>query len=373
MSLKPSKNIHKSLISTTSRLVGEFETNGVLLTHAWPDFYGYPVSMRLSEGPTSRSAYVFAFQTEDDPVKTGLIPDYSQMGDLICAYMAVLFGKRFDHHGLIEGSGFFHVPDMMEFGHLCRHSLPHNSHKSRPDFAVPLNLAEMKRIETLIVGESINQKFLRSFQTCSKFYMQALQNAERNPEVAYLHLITAGEILSNFYEYDKADLLDEDSKLALETIKREVRDGEKVARFISSKLLQIKKRFLKTLSTLIDETFFSCSESSNPLFGFKRNNFMKNISAAYDLRSRYVHTGIPFGSWISLTMGGDNNEIQIGEPVVKEDKELGKLIGCAPTFIGLERIIRYALLKCAEVHGAYLAQPMVQSNTLASGKGEGAG
>ena len=360
MTLRPSKTIHKALISTTSRFTGEFEMDGVLLTHAWPNFDDRSASVRRSEGPASRSAFVFAFQTEDISVKSGPIPNYSPMGDLICAYLAVLFGKRFDHHGLVEERGFFHIPDLVEFSHLCQHNLPHNSHCLRTDFTVPLNLTEVQRIKPLLGGESVDHKFLRTFQTCSKFYLQALQSAERDPEVAYLHLITSIEILSNFYEYDKGELLDEDSKVALQTIERECPDGAKLARFISGKLFQVKKRFLKTLSVLIDETFFTRSEASEPLFGFKRDTFIKCMASAYDLRSRYVHTGIPFGGWVSLVVGGGHNEIQVGTPVVKEDKKLGKLIGHAPTLIGLERVTRYALLKCAEAHGAYLVQPTIQ-------------
>ncbi|MCL4748274.1 MAG: hypothetical protein KJZ83_23120, partial [Burkholderiaceae bacterium] len=79
----------------------------MLIAHAWPDFYDHTASARWSEGPASRSAFVFAFQTENLPADSASIPNYSPMGDLICAYLAVLFGKRFDNHGLLEGSGFF--------------------------------------------------------------------------------------------------------------------------------------------------------------------------------------------------------------------------------------------------------------------------
>ena len=98
---------------------------------------------------------------------------------------------------------------------------------------------------------------------------------------------------------------------------------------------------------------------------------MKSMASAYDLRSRYVHTGVPFGSWISLAMSGDNNEIQVGAPIVKEDKELGKLIGHAPTFVGLERVTRYVLLRFAEKHGAYVVRPTAQPDGPASGEPAG--
>ena len=135
MALRPQETIQKALISTTSHFVGEFAKDGVLLTHAWPDFFDHSASIRWSEGPASRSAFIFAFETEPIEKKPGRrLPEYSPMGELICAYLAVLFGKRFDSHGLVEGSGYYHVPDLTQFGHLCDHYLPQNSHASRIDF-----------------------------------------------------------------------------------------------------------------------------------------------------------------------------------------------------------------------------------------------
>jgi len=202
----------------------------------------------MSEGPASRSAYIFAFKTAHVEKKPGIrLPEYSPMGDLICSYLSVLYGKRFDSHGLLEGSGLFHVPELSQFTHLCDHHLPQNSHVSRPDFSVPLNLTEFSRIDSLLLNDGLDQKFLRTFQGASKFYLQALQNAEHDPEVAYLHLITSGEILSNFQKYSKEDLLDQETKKALESIKKGVPNGSKLAGIIAGKLLLVKKRFTETI------------------------------------------------------------------------------------------------------------------------------
>ena len=365
MSLRPLRNIHKCLLSTTSRLVGEFEMDGALLAHAWPDTRDRHASARWTEGPASRSAFIFSFRTEDVPVKSGPVPNYSPMGEMICGYLAVLFGKRFDHHGLIEGSGFFQLPDLADFGHLCRHNLPHNSHKVRPDFAIQLDLAEVARLKPLLEGNTVDHRFLRSFQTCTKFYLQALQIVERDPEVAYLNLITSIEVLSNFYQYEKNDLLDAETLMALQQIETQLPDGAKVAGLFRSKLLQIKRRFLKTVLALVDDDFFTRSESSNPLFGLEKESFEKCMAAAYDLRSRYVHTGVPFGSWVSSGIGGQDSEVQVGTPVVEQDRELGNLIGRAPTFVGLERVTRYVLLRSAAEQAAYVTQKSVSPDGLA--------
>ena len=47
------------------------------------------------------------------------------------------------------------------------------------------------------------------------------------------------------------------------------------------------------------------------------------------------------------------DEIQLGRPSV-EDEELSKLLATAPTYIGLERVIRYCLVRFAELHELFL-------------------
>ncbi|MCK4392440.1 hypothetical protein KAX17_06005 [Candidatus Bipolaricaulota bacterium] len=228
---------------------------------------------------------------------------------------------------------------------------------------MPLNLGEIARIERLLLDNTLDLKFLGTFQGATKFYLQAMQNAEHDPEVAYLHLITAGEILSNFYEYEKDQLLDEQSNQALTKIREGLSDGAQVASFISGKLLQVRKQFVQTIVQLVDQDFFQRSEAREPFAGFKAESFRASVSAAYDLRSRYVHTGIPFGRWVSLKVGGMNNEVQVGQPVV-DDKELGKILVKAPTYIGLERVMRYCLLQFAKLKGVY-AEPSIESESNA--------
>ena len=352
MTLHPDETIQKALLSTPSRFVGAFEAEGILLTHAWPGFHDSSASMRWLEGPASRSAYIFVFRTEVSEKGLGKsLPDYSPTGDIIAAYLSVLFGKRFDSHGLIEGTGFYHTPDYSQLGTLVNPSLPQNSHQSRPDFGIPLDLSEAVRLTPLLLGAPLPIDFEHAFQGSAKFYFRALQIFEKDPEVAYLHLISAGEILSNFHDFDKLDLLDETTKQYLAYVREGLENGVKVASHFEGRLLLVKKRFVETIVDLVDEKFFERSEVEDGFGAFKVENFRKSIAAAYNLRSKFVHTGAPFGRWVSLRMGGRNNEVQIGKPVVN-DRELSNILGHAPTLVGLERVIRYCLFQFAVRHGA---------------------
>ena len=142
--------------------------------------------------------------------------------------------------------------------------------------------------------------------------MQALQNAEHNTEVAYLHLITAGELLSGEFRYA-------DTK-------------------------GVKKKFVRVLCSLTDDAFYVNTGEGRGHGRFTRDNVESSIAAAYDLRSRYLHTGSPFGMWVDPARGIASSDLQVGRPVV-EDRRLAAVLAAAPTFTGLERLVRYCVLR----------------------------
>lgn len=123
--LRPEETIHKLLISTTSRLAGEYDSDQWLITHAWPDFSKVSIPQVFHEGPTSRSAYVIVFTTGPLEIRPGVpIPNYSPTGDMFCGYLSILFGKRFDNHGLLESYGRYQLPHSEPYSDLHIPSLP---------------------------------------------------------------------------------------------------------------------------------------------------------------------------------------------------------------------------------------------------------
>ena len=340
--LKPDETVQKILISTTSRMVGEYENSSMVITHSWPSFSDSSASLRMFENPVSRSGFIVAFETPPIEKKSGVIvPDYSPRGEMVCAYLSVLFGKRFDCHGLVEGTGHYHIPDFSPYSRICNPIFPFNSHTARSCFPIPLHIGQFSSIERVFNSEIDEMLRLKLGATC-KFYMQALQNAEHNPEVAYLHLITAGEILSSFSKYSKEKTLDQRTIDDLDIIKNQIENGSKIANRISRRLRSVKKVFIKSLCSLLDEQFFMTAESETQFGHFKLEDIEKSVGAAYDLRSKYVHTGISFGRWIEPSRG--NDDIQLGKPVVP-NREFAKILEKAPKFAGLERLIRYCILK----------------------------
>lgn len=296
---------------------------------------------------------MLVFETQPvDRQRTVPLPNYSYIPELISWYFSVLFGKRFDNHGLLESVGLFHLPNLDSYGSLCIEKLPQNSHAPRADYAVPLNLTELKRIERLLTDPNSNPSAMRLLQTASKFYAQALQAFEHDSEVAYLHLITSLESLTTLSALDPQEFYEPATREYLHRIAAELNEGEKVAKHFRAKLLSIKRRVVETSLQLVDDGFFARSESTVELARLTKASFRKCIGAAYDLRSKYVHTGAPFGGWIEHPIGEENTEIRVGKPVVS-DKDYGKILANAPTFVGLERIVRYCILRQFELLGLY--------------------
>ena len=351
MALHPENDTTKLLLSTTSRFVGEYLQSDLLVTHAWASGRRQAQgNLGLTENPMSRNFFVLAFQTPVYDIKKSIvIPNYTATGDVTCVYLSILFGKQFYNHGRIESNGHFFLPHITDSIEPCNASLSFNNHTPRRDLEIPLNLAEIKRIQSLLDSTSHAPRFEHILRSAGRFYLHALQAAESQPEVAYLDLITCGEILSNFYDYPDEDFPDDDLKQDLTRISEELKGGEEIVRRIRKRLFQVKRKFTTTVLRLLSPYFFSQTEATEQFCALKSDGIESRIKAAYDLRSLYVHTGIDFGIWIS---NGTHyhEEVQIGTPVV-DNPDFKKLLVKSPTFCGLERIMRFALLRFIHLYG----------------------
>jgi len=204
-----------------------------------------------------------------------------------------------------------------------------------------------------LLGEAsgIELRFVQILTAASGFYARALRAAEDDPETAFLHLITCGEILSEFFRYeeDKLFLCRKELLRDFAEIAAKLDDGEKVVKRIKSNISHVKRRFTLTITSLLSEPFFAKHESRETYCALEADNIKRRVKAAYDLRSRYVHTGISFGRWVGhVTQHVE--EVQTGSPVI-EDKEFKKIISQSPTLIGLERIMRFCLLRFMQTNG----------------------
>ena len=300
MGLKPSETVQRFLISSTSHFVAEYEAEGILITHAFPGSRSNAGFLRLREGPLSRSAYMLNFVVPEVPRIAGtVLPDYEGTAERICSLLSLLYGKRFDSHGCVQAHGNFWLPQLEQFGSVCNPALPQNDHQPRSDIAVPLDFRHVARIAPMLMDGAENENLRTALGAAAKFYHQALQNVEQDPEVGYLHLITAGEILANVHHPQSEDLLDDHIRAILDQVREVIPEGERAARTLASQLRQIKRRFRSTIEDLIDDQFFWASRSAPQARRLNPESLPARVSAAYDIRSRYVHTGLSFGHWVA--------------------------------------------------------------------------
>jgi hypothetical protein len=339
LSLRPNNRIQKILLSTPAYFVGEFESPDLLISQAWPPLTaGRPKWFGVHGDSLSRTAIVLAFRTPPppEPAPGVIVPNYEHAGEVVASTLSVLFGKRFDSHGPFEMAGSFGVPDLSAFATPCDPRLRHNDARSRVDYSLPLNLSEIERIAGPILGQSENPG-VAVFLSAAKFYRRALLTIEVDPESAYLNLITAGEIISNSYKLTDDEALDESARDVLRRIANEIPDGARLAKFLRGRLRGVKRRFVAAIVAMIDDSFFDRWEAEERTGSFQRSDFRRRIAAAYDLRSNFVHSGFPFGRWISLSLA--KFEVPFGKPVIS-NKDVAEILYWAPLFGGLERVIR---------------------------------
>ena len=280
--LIPDETVQKFLISTTSRLIADFEAGRAAIQHAFPNFRSKSARLRMAEGPISRSGFVLAFETEPYQKAPGvIIPTYDHVADAVCTCLAVLYGKRFDNHGALEWDGRHCLPDLTAFGAVSLPDMPWNTHAPRVDVGISLDLREFKRILPLLDHKLHDQTQILAFSGAARFYLRALQAAEQDPEVAYLHLITAGEILANATHHNAEALLDDATKGALGRIEAEMCGGRKVANLFRGRLRQVKRRFVAAFADIVDPAFFARTESREEFAAMKPESFWLSQLWAY--------------------------------------------------------------------------------------------
>lgn len=346
--LRPDKNIGRFLISTPSRLVGELEYQGILITHAFPNLFStIQWQSQLSEGAYSRSYLVISALIKEYKEENIVQHEPEFAPNMIVDLASLWFGKRFDIHGWIEHLGILFMPYGTELMPTRMAQLGGYNHKPRKDLEIPLNLEQLS-IPIGLVSLSEPKSRLGAFWEAASFYARALRAYERDSEVAFLHLISALEIVSSQLDFSDAQLFDNEILSDLKTISEELADGTTIAQRIKSRLFQIRRRVVLSALELTNDAFFAGSESEHQPFALTKENLAMAVQAAYDVRSEYVHSGASFSVWLDpLIM---QNEIQVGEPVLPEsERELAKLLSKIPTFLGLERLVRFMILRFAHL------------------------
>ncbi|BAZ49889.1 hypothetical protein NIES4103_25020 [Nostoc sp. NIES-4103] len=365
LQLRSHPNVHKCLISSPAKFSGEYEDGELLIAPSYPSMRNEALHtiQRLNEfnqNHISRYYYVCVFNFLPEPDQQIIIPDNSYVSDILSIALAIYYGKRFDNHGILESCGLFWMPNVEPIFPSSNYYIGINNNYPRKDLEIPLILNNCKSIIKFILTRNDQyEKLQRYFLAAGKFYLNSLQIMEQDIEQAYLNLITCGEILSNFYDYTENEIYDDNLKEIFMRLACLAQDSD--IKQLKNRLYQVKKKFTLTIIRLLNKTFFAQTESDDENTKLQEEFIDKNIKAAYDIRSKYVHTGQSFKAYIEQRYKSINEVPRPGlEPNVT-DKELKAIFKRIPSYIGLERIMRFALLRFIHTNGIYIHQGLDES------------
>lgn len=336
------------LVSTPSRFTGEYHSASVAISHIVSNlgdqrhygaaspfehhFYALDVPMAVDE--------LGAFHPAIDP-------------EIILAAAALLFGKRLRSHGLLWSSfGVWSMPDLLNIVPNDYHRLAPYGGAREDNPRVPPVWDELQEFNNLWPQLRSDHAPLRPLLNAVRSYAEALRLLPLDIEVAYFRLIQALESASSNLIVSEEERFVHDAELRghltwLDNLADP--QGAKSARYFRRRLYQIKRTVSLWLKHMVSDDFFTDDQHA-----LQPSKLDAAISAAYDLRSLYVHTGTTFGVWVDPALGrcGKAETIPPDFASICTASPLSKLIKAAPSFLGLERLVRYSVLKALRLRVA---------------------
>lgn len=251
----PRSDITKFLISTPAKFSGACKSESYYLMEAYDNHRKIPYSVRSDER-IFRQYLELAVETPEYDGNSIEIPNYTHISDNFCIALSVLFGKRFDSHGLLQQHGRGYVPVVEGGNSIYNKHLCFNSLESRSNYGVSLDLSHFEKIQKVLFEQEEGLKSAQeTFFYAGRFYAQSLRQVEVSPEIAFLSLITVGETLSLYFKYPAKDLMDEGTRKLLEEL-REMGDlGENLAKRVENKIKGVSEAFCRYLLECLDDDF----------------------------------------------------------------------------------------------------------------------
>jgi hypothetical protein len=331
------EDIHRFLFSSSAHFVGEMVHPAYHLSVAFPSFQSNHRLASFRPSPTPASFFSLSIRVPVEPPKGNfqIIETYSWMPEQVAVLFTAFYGKLIRSHGHIQKGYNVMVPDIV---------VPHNEAFANPPFSdaprkpagSELNVKNAAELLEAYLFSTPEDGVLPKLLSACTFYHLALENWSTRPILSYTFLVSSVEAILELLKYADVDIFDEQRLKDFESIRTSTPDGAKIVSRIKSSLYSVKKKFVKLVETRLPASFFDERECDEG-FCMKPESLKAALQAAYDIRSKYLHTGTTMG-FVHLTHFYQNAEIVIGEPVIP-DKEIKKLLIRAPSLAGLERIV----------------------------------
>jgi hypothetical protein len=202
------------------------------------------------------------------------------------------------------------------------------------------NLGDL--IEWFRLIENLNIKYYLKFILSAKLYHSALLLVEKDPDLAYLNLVSSIEVLCDDTDIGTItldDLNDEKLKQLLDSIKN-IELRKNIEKQIISREHFIKRKFIKFILNYIDASFWESSK--RPEHGRIREEDLEDLlKRIYDQRSATLHNGEPFPPSIYRPpMLGAEIDFSLG---VYDGGRIWKQEEFIPNFHFFEKLINHVL------------------------------
>jgi len=327
------------LISTPCAFRGEFESDKLSIAQVIKNIGD---QRHFAEaGPFERHFYALHVQIHvHSPVVR-----YELDHELIVAVLSLIYGKSIQSHGQIWSSmGIWSLPDMLTIAPNDNYRLPcfGGDRTDWPSVSSSWeSLADFRALLPLMTHSAEDPIF-----RATRSYAEALRLLAIDIEIAYFRLIQALESAAGAAKYSDEERFGHDQQLLshVNWLESDLGNrGRATAKFLKDRLYQVKRGVSLWVRDHIGDNFFRSGKDT-----LQRSDLDTAISAAYALRSGYVHTGLRFGRWVSPfgDPTGSNETVKV-IPGLSEPG-LEKILSAAPSFVGLERIVRACLFGAIE-------------------------
>jgi hypothetical protein len=337
MDLKLPETIFRFLFTSPAHFAGECAGEDFWLTPAFPSFDRRGRStLSLGTGPFRRSHFCLSVEVPKRDESAMTYPMYEWVGEEMSALLGAFYGKLILNLGHVQAGRFLTVPSMQERPFYAFDKSPFNDRPRRPN-GVEANLAEAAPLVAKYVKVVANDDQLPLLVRAAEFYRIALEIYDERPEVAFAMFISTLEVLIEFREYSEEELYDERLLSDLNIIRQGCAEGAEIVNRLKHRSYQVKRKVSALVDKLVPNAFFEQRETSQSS-GFIRDRaeLVERVRAAYDIRSRLLHTGNRSGLWY-IEHDHQGEEYGIGSPVL-DDKKLAKLLCGSVNLVGLERI-----------------------------------
>jgi hypothetical protein len=330
------------LVSTPCQMTHEFHSETVTVYQMIKNLGDY--AHLAHPGPFERHFYALEIQTSQTAAGFAFNLDV----DKIVGILSLWYGKDIINHGPIITDGVLSLPDLLNLAPNVYFSLPVYGGQHIDPPATECNWKSLAQIQSLLGETKFTHDKTHTIVKAAKCYSQALRLFPIDREIAYLRLIQSLECVVDKTSFSDEELFSHDKELWshirwLESL--EQTKGAKVAKFVKGRLYQITRSVLLWVKQYLDDGFFVSAS-----FSLTADELELYIPAAYSLRSKYVHSGIAFGDFVDPVDGRCERFERIPDYfcALCPDTDLRKTLNRAPTFLGLQRLVRYCLLKYLE-------------------------